>query len=126
MIAGTKTPASTLYSAQRQDGALSLTIECSTRHWFGPFARAKYTLLEAHALSRERYRTKRQIEPFTNGHKNGGGALFDNHLRCKNKEFLLDITIVNPCASANLENAARYTGNNLADAAERKKTNLRG
>ena len=78
------------------------------------------------ALSRERYRTKRQIEPFTNGHKNGGGALFDNHPRCKNKEFLLDITIGNPCASANLENAARYTGNNLANAAERKKTNLRG
>ena len=31
------------------------------------------------------------------------GALFDNHPRRKNKELLLDIAIVNPCASSNLE-----------------------
>ena len=37
-------------------------------------------------------------------------ALFDNHPRRKNKALLLDITIVNSCASSNLENAARYAG----------------
>ena len=31
----------TLYSARRQDGVLSLTIECSTRHSLDPLARAK-------------------------------------------------------------------------------------
>ena len=36
------------------------------------------------------------------------GALFDNHPRLKNKALLLDITIVNPCAGSNLENAARH------------------
>ena len=49
------------------------------------------------------------------------GALFDNHPRLKNKAFLLDITIVNPCAGSNLGNAARNVGKHLADAVERKK-----
>ena len=39
----------------------------------------------------------------------------------KNKALLLDITIVNPCASSNLENAARHAGKYLADAVERGK-----
>ena len=43
------------------------------------------------------------------------------HPRRKNKVLLLDITIVTPCASSNLENEARYAGNHLADAVERKK-----
>ena len=54
------------------------------------------------------------------------GALFDNHPRLKNKALLLDITIVNPCASYNLGNAARHVGKHLADAVERKKNKLRG
>ena len=54
------------------------------------------------------------------------GALFDNHPRRKNKALLLDITIVNSCASSNLENAARHAGKHLADAAERKKNKYRG
>ena len=54
------------------------------------------------------------------------GALFDNHPRLKNKALLLDITIVNPCADSNLENAARHVGNHLADAVERKKNKYRG
>ena len=54
------------------------------------------------------------------------GALFDNHPRFKNKTLLLDITIVNPCAGNNLENAARYVGKHLADAVERKKNKYRG
>ena len=54
------------------------------------------------------------------------GALFDNHPRLKNKALLLDITIVNPCASSNLGNAARHVGKHLADAVERKKNKYRG
>ena len=54
------------------------------------------------------------------------GALFDNHPRLKNKAFLLDITIVNPCAGSNLGNAARHVGKHLADAVERKKNKYRG
>ena len=45
MVVGKKPPASTPYLAQRRDGALSLTIGCSTRHWLDPFARVKYSLL---------------------------------------------------------------------------------
>ena len=40
--------------------------------------------------------------------------------------LLLDITIVNPCAGSNLENAARHVGKHLADAVERKKNKYRG
>ena len=52
------------------------------------------------------------------------GTLFDNHPRGKKKVFLLDITIVNPCAASNLENAAHHVGKHLADAVDRKKTTL--
>ena len=52
--------------------------------------------------------------------------LFDNHPRRKNKVVLLDITIVNPCASSHLENEARHAGNQLADADERKINTCRG
>ena len=54
------------------------------------------------------------------------GALFDNHPRLKNKAFLLDITIVNPCAGSNLGNAAHHIGKHLADRVERKKNKYRG
>ena len=54
------------------------------------------------------------------------GALFDNHPRRKNKAFLLDTTIVNPCAGSNLGNAARHVGKPLADVVERKKNRYRG
>ena len=54
------------------------------------------------------------------------GTLFDNHPRLKNKAFLLDIIIVNPCAGSNLGNAARHVGNHIADAVERKKNKYRG
>ena len=40
--------------------------------------------------------------------------------------MLLDLTIVNPCVSSNLEGAARQTGKHLADAVERKKNKYRG
>ena len=54
------------------------------------------------------------------------GASFGKYPRRENKELLLDITIVNPCASSNLENAARHAGNHLADVVERKKNKYRG
>ena len=44
MVAGKKPPGCTLYSTQRRDGALSHTIECSTRHSLEPSARLKYSL----------------------------------------------------------------------------------
>ena len=53
------------------------------------------------------------------------GALVDNHHRLKNKAFLLDITIVDPCAGSNLGNAARHVGKHFADAVERKKNKYR-
>ena len=49
----------------------------------------------------------------------GGGTLRRPPSRHKNKTLLFDITIVNPCASSNLENAAH-------DAGERKKTKYGG
>ena len=52
-------------------------------------------------------------------------ALFDNHRRCKNKTLLLDITIVNPCVSSNLENAARHAEKYFSNAVERKKNKYR-
>ena len=45
MVAGKKPPISTPYLTQRRDGALSLTIGCSTRHWLDPFACVKSSLL---------------------------------------------------------------------------------
>ena len=54
------------------------------------------------------------------------GALLDKHPRCKNKALLLDITTINPCASSNLENAARHTRKYLADAVEQKKNKYLG
>ena len=45
MVARKKSPVSAPYFAQRRDGALSLTIGCSTRHRPDPFAKAKSSLL---------------------------------------------------------------------------------
>ena len=44
VVAGRKPPASAPYLAQRRDGALSLIIGCSTRHWLDPFVRVKSSL----------------------------------------------------------------------------------
>ena len=52
--------------------------------------------------------------------------LLDNHPRRKNKPLLHDITIVNPCASFNLENASGHAEKHLADALERKQNRYRG
>ena len=45
MVAGKRPPVSTPYLAQRRDGALLLTIGCSTRQWLDPFARVESSLL---------------------------------------------------------------------------------
>ena len=54
------------------------------------------------------------------------GALFSGNPRLKDKALLLDLTIVNPCVSTNLANAARQAGKHLANAVERKKNKYRG
>ena len=54
------------------------------------------------------------------------GVLFGNHPRRKNRALLLDVAIVHPCASSNLENEARHAGKHLADVAEREKNKYRG
>ena len=53
-------------------------------------------------------------------------ALFHNHPRLRNKALLLDITIVSPCASSDLEDTSRHAGNQLADAVERRKNKYWG
>ena len=67
-----------------------------------------------------------RLNPLRMGITTEAGTLFDNHPRLKNKELLLDITIVNPCAGSNLGNAARRVRKHLADAVERKKNKYRG
>ena len=51
-------------------------------------------------------------------------TLFDNHPRRKKKALLLDITIVNPCVSSNLENAARHAGNTSRTLSSGRKTGI--
>ena len=55
------------------------------------------------------------------------GGLYDNHpLDARIRPFLLDIAIVNPCASSNLANAAHVAETHLTDAVERMKTQYGG
>ena len=110
------------------DGALSLTIGCSTRHSLDPFARAKFSLLsKTHGPSaRELAGVNSRLNPLRMDITTEAGALFNNHPRLQNKGLLLDITIVNPCVGSNLGNAARHVGKHLADAVERKKNKYRG
>lgn len=49
------------------------------------------------------------------------GELFGNDPRYKGNTFLLDLTIVNPRVSSNLEFAVRYTGKHLSGVVEQKK-----
>lgn len=49
------------------------------------------------------------------------GELFGNDPRYKGNTFLLDLTIVNPRVSSNLEVAVRYTGKHLSGVVEQKK-----
>ena len=67
-----------------------------------------------------------RLNPLRVGIRTEAGALFDNYARLKNKALPLDITIVNPCASSNREDAARHVGKPFADPVERKKNKYRG
>ena len=116
--------ASTTYLVQRRDGALSLTIGCSTRHWLDPFVRVN---VEDTWPFRQRASGQNgRLNPLRIDITKEAGALFDNHPRLKNKALLLDITIVNLCAGSNLGNATRHVGKHLADAVERKINKYRG
>ena len=128
-VAGKKPSASTLYLAQRRDGALSPTVGCSTRHWLDPFARVKSSQFVVEDTWPFRERASEQngrLNPFRMDITTEAGVLFDDNPRLENKALLLDITIVNPCAGSNLGNAARHVGKHLADAVERKKNRHRG
>ena len=124
MVPGKRPPASSLYPAQRRDGALSPTMECSTRHWLDPSARAKFNFRRRHMAVpfRERASEKSgRLNLLRMDTTTEAEALFDSHPRRKDKALLLDITIINPCASSNLENSARHAGKHLPDAVERKR-----
>ena len=52
MVFGKKSSPFMLYPAPRQEGALSPTVECSTRNWFESFVRAKFSFsLNTHGPS---------------------------------------------------------------------------
>ena len=77
------------------------------------------------AVPRESQRTKLQIVPSTYGHNNRGGGTV-RLSRLVITALLLDIGIVNPCESSNLENTAHDAGEQPADAVELKKTKYAG
>ena len=107
---------------------LSPTSMCSTRQWLDPFAKEKYSLLlKIRRLPRESAsRRNGMLNPLRMNTTTEAGTLFDNHPRRENKAFQLDITIVNPCVSSNLENVARQTGKHFANAIEWTKNKYRG
>ena len=100
MIAGKKPPAFSLYPAQRRNGALLLTLKCSSRHWLYLFAKAKCSL-----LLKTNGASERDLD-----NKTTDLTLHDSHPRRKNIALLLDFSIVNPYTSSNLENAAYHAG----------------
>ena len=113
MVAGKKPPASTPYLAQRRDGALLLTIGCSTRYWLDPFVKVKSSLwVKKHGPSDRELanKTTNWTRYVWTSQRTEAGALFDNYPRLKKKTLLPDIAIVNPCAGSNLGNAARHVG----------------
>ena len=67
-----------------------------------------------------------RLNPLRMGITTKAGAPLESHPRRKNHALLLDITFANPCNSSNLETAARYAREHLADAVERKKNKYRG
>ena len=111
----------------KRDGALSPIIECSTRHWLDPLARAKSSLsLKMHGPSERELADKTRQNPLRMDITTEAGTLFDKHPPRKNKALLLDITNVNRCISSNLENAARHEEEHPTDAVEGKINTHRG
>ena len=76
MVAVKKPPASTPYLAQRRDGALSLTIGCSTRHWRNLLVRVKSSLwLKVHgSADKELANETAKLTRYAYGHHSGGGG----------------------------------------------------
>ena len=93
MVAGKKSPASTPYLAQRRDGALSLTIGYSTRHWLDPFRENKvqFVVEDTWPFRQRASEQNSRLNPLRMDITTEAGALFDNHPRLKNKAILLDI-----------------------------------
>ena len=126
MVAGKKPPAS-LYTLHNDGTELSYP---------------QRVLHQARARSFPERKSKFDAEdtwPFREGASKQNGSL--NPLRMdtatgtstlrqtpgsKSKALPLDITIVNPRASSNLENAARHARKHLVDAVERKKKEYQG
>ena len=114
---------------RHKDGVkLSPTIECSTRHLLDPSARVKSSLsLKTHCPSEKERATGRNSRfHHLRMDINEAGVLLDSHPRRKNKALLLDITIVNPCGSSNLENAARRAGKHPRRRSQQKKNKYPG
>ena len=82
MLAGKQPLASTPYLAKSRDGALALTIGCSTRHWLDPFVRVNSSLwLKRHGPSERELADKtgtgvetRRRTPDENRDGNGDGS----------------------------------------------------
>ena len=89
-----------------------------TMHWLDSFAKAWDSLLLKTFGPSEIARAGGQNGILSTLRMDITGmlALFDNRPRCKNIALLLDITVVNPCASSDLENAPRHAAKHFANA----------
>ena len=92
----------------------------------GPDCAVMCNLINTHTYTHTHTHTSILLNPLRMNITTEAGTLFDKHPRRKNNALLLDITIVDPCAGSNLENAARHVGKHLADSVERKKNKYRG
>ena len=86
----------------------------------GPNCAAVCNLIDRRACARGR------LNPPRMAITTKAAALFDNHPRRKKKALLLGIIVANPCASSNLENAARHEEKHFADSLEREENKYRG
>ena len=93
MVAGKKSPASTLYPAQRRDEVLSSIKKCTTRRWLDPFLREKSAVyVEDTWAFRKKVNGKNgRLDPLRMNVATQ--ALFDNYPRRKNKALLLAMQI---------------------------------
>ena len=127
MAAGRRLRGSTLSRAQRRDAALSPTTECFITHLLSLRESKVQIVIEDTWPFRQRAGGQQSgTNPLRMDVTTETGALFRGNPRLKDKALLLDLTIVNPCVSTNLANAARQAGKHLADAVQRKKTQVSG
>ena len=129
IAAGTRSPASTLYLAQRHDGAPPPTTDCSTRHWLDPFARAKSNLsLKTRPFQQRASEQHHRFNPLrVDLTTEAGGTLRQPPpTRKQGAPTRPHHGQVNPFVSTNPENAARYPEKHLDDVIQRKKNKYRG